>query len=191
MSRFVSDSFRRRRAAAFIASGMLGGASLFGFAPAAMAHDAVLSSNPDQGETVSELPDAIVLDFSGEPQEGFNTVSLTWEGDVVFSGEPYADGRQLTLDLPDDLDSEPGEYTVGYQITSSDGHATRGGYTFTLSQDEGPSTASTDHSADADKGEQGEEMSGVPSWLLPLGGIVVIGGALVLAIQRYRGLKDD
>ncbi|HIW96828.1 MAG TPA: copper resistance protein CopC [Candidatus Corynebacterium gallistercoris] len=170
---------------------MLGGASVIGFAPVASAHDAVLSSTPDEGETISELPSAIVLDFSGEPQEGFNTVSLSRDGEVVFSGEPTTDGHKLTLELPGDVNNDPGEYTVGYQITSSDGHATRGGYTFTLSGD-GTTPAPTSEGSSVDEqGEQGEPVTGVPSWLLPLGGIVVISGALVLAIQRYRGLKDD
>ena len=102
-------------------------ATLIAAAPA-FAHDSVIGSDPEDKSVVSEFPDAVTLEFSGEIQDGFNTVALSREvngqSEVVYSGEPEIDGRFVTLDLPADLDAQAGDYKVGYQIVSSDGHST-------------------------------------------------------------------
>lgn len=198
--RFLGNSLTnssRRHAAAILSAAAFAGASSIGFAAPALAHDAVLSSQPEQNETIKQLPHEIILNFSGEPQQGFNTISVSRDGNVLFRGEPRAKGQELILDVPDNVRSEPGEYTVGYQITSSDGHATRGGYQFTVDNPDssaaakGSDDSKADTTATSTEGEQGESNSSVPSWLLPVGGIVVIAGALVLAIKRYRDIKKD
>ena len=169
--------------------GALGSASLAG---PAFAHDSVVSSTPSKGETIAELPKDIVLEFSGEPKDGFNTVAVSHNGTVLFSGEPTIEGRELTLAVPEGTEAEAGDYLVGYQITSSDGHATRGSLEFTLEGEPAASGNNTDAQAggESTEGEQGDTQTAVPTWLLPLGGIVVIAGALVVAIMRYRDLKN-
>ncbi|WP_225723442.1 MULTISPECIES: copper resistance protein CopC [Corynebacterium] len=166
-------------------------AGLLGMGPA-FAHDSVVSSNPSANSHVTKLPDTLELTFSGEPQDGFNTIALSRNGQVLTQGEPTSDGRVLSLPLGNDVSEEPGTYTVGYQITSSDGHATRGSFEFTLdSKDSSGSDAASETEA-AKEGEiSGDTTRGVPTWLLPVGGIVVIGAALIMAIARWRGLKDD
>lgn len=108
-----------------------------------LAHDAVVGGNPVDGSTIHQSPKEIVLEFSGEPKEGFNTIAITDQnGAVVHRGEPRIDGRNLILDLPADLSLQPGDYTIGFQITSSDGHATRGKTSFSLVGDAAQSSAS-------------------------------------------------
>ena len=104
-----------------------------GLTPPAIAHDAVVGGSPANGEVVSEFPDTLTLDFSAAVQDGFNTFALsrTDTGEVVFTGEPTIDGRAVSVDLPADFAAEPGQYQIGYQIISSDGHATKGMTTFT------------------------------------------------------------
>lgn len=169
-----------------LAAGIALGASVLS-TPVANAHDAVVESNPAADSTIEELPEQITLTFSGIPQEGFNTIALSRDGEVLTSETPEEDDHDLTINLPDDVESKPGNYTVGYQITSSDGHATRGSYDFQIAGEQ----SSEQSGADTQQGEKEGETSGVPSWLLPLGGIVVIAAALVMAIMRFRGIKDD
>ena len=179
-----------------ITVGALGSTAL---AAPAFAHDSVISSTPERGSSISELPEDIVLEFSGEPKDGFNTMSVTRDGKVLFSGEPSIEGRELTLAVPEGTQADAGDYRIGYQITSSDGHATRGSVDFTLTGGDAASsdnpTNNPDYATDAGEndasaeGEQGDAQSAVPTWLLPLGGIVVVAGALVVAIMRYRELK--
>lgn len=181
---------------------MLAVASISGSVVAATpayAHDSILSSDPASGARIPALPKEITLEFSGEPQEGFNTLALSREGKVVLSGTPRAQGRRLTLDVPSTLQADPGTYTIGYQITSSDGHATRGSFDFTITgsaaDNQTPSadsvTSSSEPSPTASQGEQGDANTSVPTWLLPVAGIVVIAGALVMAIVWLRRLKDS
>lgn len=113
----------------------------------ASAHDVVLSSNPANGEVVSVFPSEIVFEFSGLVQDDFNTIAITEKvtGEVVFEGEPTIDGQMVSIEVPAGTAGGAGDYTIGYQITSSDGHPTRGGVEFTYA----PKGAEEATSADA------------------------------------------
>lgn len=155
----------------------------------AYAHDTILSSTPDANSTLEKLPKELVLEFSAEPQEGYNTIALSRDGQSLFSEQnPALDGHTFTVPIPDNVESEPGTYTVGYQITSSDGHATRGGFEFTIAG-ETSHTAAADASSTANEGESADSQNAVPNWLLPLGGIIVLVGALAIAIKRWRDMN--
>ncbi|WJY97708.1 copper resistance CopC family protein [Corynebacterium fournieri] len=123
----------------------------------ALAHDSVIGSNPEDGAVISQFPDTVLLEFSGEVQDGFSTVAISREADgsadVIYSGEPEIDGRNVTLDLPADLAPEAGDYKVGYQIVSSDGHATKGMTSFTFDP-AGESEAATAQEKSQEKSEQ-------------------------------------
>lgn len=164
----------------------------------AFAHDSVIGSNPKDGSVVSEFPRAIELEFSGEIQDGFNTVALSREVDgqseVLYSGEPTVQGRDVTLDLPDDLHTEPGEYKVGFQIVSSDGHSTKGMTTFEYASGDtsGEGAEGTSTSERASDGETKVREEGMSTWakvLLSLAGVLVVLGALVAALVKYRRVK--
>ena len=189
------SSFGRPLARFLAASGMVAAVSV-GLGAPASAHDVVVKSTPEANSTVDHLPEKIVLNLSGEPQEGFNTIALSHDGEVLFRGEPKADGRELTVDVPVDVQGKKdgGEYIVGYQITSSDGHSTRGSLKFNLASEDGSESngnGENQSAGDSEQGAQGEQSPSVPSWLLPLGGIVVVVGALAIAIARFRDVKDD
>lgn len=62
-------------------------------------------------------------------------------GGILFSGEPSIEGRLVSLALPVNVTGGPGDYTVGFQIISSDGHATRSATTFTVAGDAAATTA--------------------------------------------------
>lgn len=186
-----TSTVRAAAASLVMAGGLLGTTAL---APHALAHDAVVKSTPSNGEVIKEMPEELTLEFSGEPKDGFNTVAVSQNGKVLFKEEPKVEGNMLTVDVPDDVKAEPGDYSLGYQITSSDGHATRGSLEFSIEGSGESASESTDAPAateEASDSNSGESSSGVPSWLLPLAGIVVIAGALVLAIARFRNLKND
>lgn len=103
-------------------------------APVALAHDVVVEATPSDGATVTEFPHTLTLKFSGEPQDSFSTVAVSNADTqtVLYSGSPEVSGQLVTLNIPAEINPGPGTYTVGFQITSSDGHATRGKTQFTV-----------------------------------------------------------
>ncbi|AGF73844.1 copper resistance CopC family protein [Corynebacterium halotolerans] len=145
----------RRVLAAVVAAGVVA----FAAAPAVLAHDAVIGGNPADGAVVEEFPPSIELEFSGLPREGFSTLAITDQnsGEVLFSGEPTIDGQSVVLDLPADVGAGPGDYTVGFQIISSDGHATRNATTFTVAGDAAQPADTATTNAGADQTENTEE----------------------------------
>lgn len=173
-------------------------AALF-LAPAASAHDAVIGGSPANGDVVETFPSTLELTFSSQPKEGFNTFALSKVGeagtDVLYTGEPVVSGQDVALDLPGDLNPEPGEYQIGFQIVSSDGHATKGMTTFTYAPNGAvPAEAAAANTAAATTeattseepsiADQGESSN--LTLLLSIIGLVVIAGVAIAAMGKRR-----
>lgn len=163
-------------------------------APLAFAHDSVLSSNPADGAMLEEFPTRIELVFSGEPKPNFNTIAISDadKREVLYTTQPELENNIISLDLPNNLSPGPGNYIVGFQITSSDGHSTRGKTSFSVKDPNAPvsDTASvqTGASSSASNGQS------VPAWAIGLGvGLValIVGvGVAVAVVNRKADLKS-
>lgn len=108
--------------------------SVFSLAPAS-AHDQLISSNPADGAKIDQQPEWIELEFSGEIQQVGSEVKVEIGGTDVSAGELTAEGKKLTVALPDNL--KPGDYTVVWRVVSSDGHPISGEFGFNLADAEG------------------------------------------------------
>lgn len=149
----------------------------------AHAHDAVVGGSPADGEVLASAPTTVTLEFSGEPKQGFNTMAISnSKGDVLVTGEPTVDGRNVTLAIPKTTTLTPDEYTIGFQITSSDGHSTRGKTTFTIAGERVASSATsdapTDPTAEFMAGPWGKVAGGV--------GILLVLAMIVMILARNR-----
>lgn len=154
----------------------------------AAAHDVVLGSNPENGGVVQEFPQRVELEFSGEIQDGFNTVALSvnngGETEVLYSAEPELRGRDVILELPAGVDAGPGEYRVGFQIISSDGHSTKGMTKFTYAPD---GTQAPAESAGSEEGAaQAQEDGGFPALAVAVAAVAVLGAAAAAVLARRR-----
>nr|WP_156812963.1 copper resistance protein CopC [Corynebacterium caspium] len=163
------------------------------FSPRAEAHDSVINSDPAAEAVIAEFPRTITLEFSGEPRPNFNTVAISnaATGEVLFSGQPQLNGHIVSLDLPADLTGGPGEYLIGFQITSSDGHATRGKTTFTVAANPGSEassvaspTAAGDSTTASDANNPVENNK-----ILILSGFGFLLAAAVLAVRFWKPRK--
>ena len=159
----------------------------------AFAHDSVIGATPEDGSVVQEFPDTIELEFSGEIQDGFNTVAITrdrvGEPDLVYSGEPRIDGRDVILEIPADVEAEPGDYKVGFQIISSDGHATKGMTAFTYDPDGSAQSEASDDSEPANEAADAEESK---FWsYFALAAVVVVVSLLALLFARNRQKRES
>jgi copper resistance protein C len=129
---------RRRsttRTAALLGAGAaLGTAGALALALPASAHNYIVSSSPGDGETLTALP----AEFSATTND--TLLDVTGEGaQFAFqvrdaSGGYYGDGCVEIVDGTMSTAAaigEPGDYTVGYQFVSADGHTVTGEYGFT------------------------------------------------------------
>jgi methionine-rich copper-binding protein CopC len=124
----------RRRAALGLLAGLVlatvGTAA--GAASPALAHDYIVSSSPADNETVTEPIQAVSMTFNNELLNFEGAVAMVTVTDVDDghheSGCVTVDGTTVSTDV---ALGEAGEYTVTWQVTSSDGHPTKNSYTFT------------------------------------------------------------
>lgn len=162
----------------------------------AVAHDVVVDGAPHDGEELQTFPDSLTLEFSGVPREGFNTfaVSDAETGVVLFSGEPTIDDRMLSVELPDDLDPGAGDYQIGFQITSSDGHSTRGRTTFSVAGEPSADAAAGSSESEAVESDEGVEvgnlLSGPAGIVVAVAAILGVIAVMMLAIRRGKTSRE-
>jgi methionine-rich copper-binding protein CopC len=117
-----------RRAAVAIAA-MVGLAVLT--APPASAHSELVGSDPGAGTTLDYAPIGATLTFNQNISESFATVSVVGPGNEQWAdGETTVEGPEVTVQMRANAPS--GRYTVGYRVTSADGHPITGSYDFTV-----------------------------------------------------------
>lgn len=101
------------------------------FAPAAQAHAAYESSEPDNGSTVSSPPSQVIANFTEPLVEGSRLDVYDPCGDKVDNGDSIVAGDQITVLMSAD---KQGRYTVRFDVVSAvDSHPTNGDFSFTSS----------------------------------------------------------
>ncbi|WP_166969513.1 copper resistance CopC family protein [Brevibacterium atlanticum] len=180
--------------------------SVFAFAPAASAHDQLVSSNPEDGAELDQQPKWLEMTFSGNIQEVGSEVTVVVDGKDVSAGELTVKDKKLSVALPDDL--KPGDYKVTWRVVSQDGHPISGDYSFAIKDSEGAG-GSVEESTKAglgggvvdepgknneDRGEIGEStgsdsgMSTPMIVLLSVGGLAIIVIVVLLMRRKSKGL---
>lgn len=172
-------------------------------APVASAHDSVVGGTVTADQVLDAFPTEITLEFSAVPKDGFNTFAVTDtnSGEVLFDAEPTINGRELTIEVPSDVHPGAGHYQVGFQITSSDGHATRGSVPFSVAGATGASGASDSAGASGESsavsaeptaesrpvdpnGTDAAGMSPVLKWLIALVAVLAAGSVLIMLYAK-------
>ena len=99
-------------------------------APAAQAHNTLVSADPPADASLAVMPDHLTLTFA-EDVSPLGVALMVHRPDqtVVNVGVPTTSGPVVTQAIAGDLPA--GVYTVMYRVTSDDGHAIEGEYTFT------------------------------------------------------------
>lgn len=185
-------------------------------APPALAHDTLISTDPEDGATLDAAPETITLTYSANVLEVSPVVRIADEGgSAAVDLKPTVEGPHVTAPVPGDLSA--GKHTVQWRVVSSDGHPIEGSFTFTTKQgaekpgqpagDGASGSASDGASGGASDGGAAEttrkpaepssspsatakQSSGQGSSLMPwlLGGILVIalGGGAVALVLSRR-----
>lgn len=164
---------------------VLGVALLAFLAPvsAASAHDALIGSSPEDGQTVEDMPDVIELTFSNVPLAVGSQVTVE-----DADGTDWAVGEieivNNTVNQPISPEAPSGEYTVTWRVVSSDGHPIDGTFEFTANTGgEGDTSALPPTTADSqpapDDPEESEAAADASN-TFPTGPVVGIVAALIV-----------
>ncbi|MCB2176968.1 MAG: copper resistance protein CopC [Actinomycetales bacterium] len=192
---------RARRSVRAVPAAALALALLTVVAPAAQAHDQLISTDPPDGAVLDTAPASVGLTFSEDVLDISTTVVVAGpDGSVPTTAS--VDGTTVTAPLPADLPD--GAYTVTWRVVSSDGHPVQGSFGFTV-QAAGPGTSSTGGSGTTGTASAAPPTSGAASPSTsasatpqgtagtgPLGLVAGIAGAglvaalLVLLLRRRR-----
>lgn len=203
-----------------LAVGAIVVASALGFAAPAQAHNYIVSSTPEEGGVLTELPEQFslttngpLLDLSGDASGfAFRVVDAAGlyygDGCITVSGSSMYLGAAL---------GEPGDYLVQWQFVSEDGHTLSGEFGFTWAPtadavlSEGSSTvpvcgaATEEPTTTPESPSPGDTLEGTPDvaapgdatsidsdlpWILGAAGILVIAAVTIVVLVRRRAPGD-
>lgn len=109
----------------------LGAAAVLG---SGMLHNHLVKSSPSDGERLTVAPKEVRLWFNERPEISFTSITLM-QGDstkiVTVKAVATADSMSAAAPLTTPL--APGKYLVAWRTASSDGHAIRGIFGFSIS----------------------------------------------------------
>nr|NLD41778.1 copper resistance protein CopC [Actinomycetales bacterium] len=129
------------RALTLLAAGLLFLLAVLVPAPPARAHDFLVSSIPAEGETHTEFPPRIELEFSADIIPASPAILIQdATGAAVWEATPELTGRVASAAFPQLPD---GDYSLNWSLVSSDGHRVEGAIPFVLATGltESPATA--------------------------------------------------
>lgn len=158
-------------------------------APAASAHDQLISTNPASGSHLATAPKDLSLTFNTTPLTVGNQIVVRGPGDPAAPVVPKLSGR--TLSIPFTAHGN-GAYQVTWRVVSSDGHPISGSFGFTL---EGEKTSASTPGGEAPPASSSHSVSSgqrpvastTPATAEPTSGAKASGG-WALAILGAVGL---
>jgi len=197
---------RRGRLSATVAALALAAVAVLTTASPALAHDALIGTDPADGSTVAALPAQLTLTFSAEIADdpGASEMQVTdASGTSLADGAPSVSDNVLTQPL---TGQASGVVTVLWKVVSSDGHPTSGQFTFAVegaaepTPTESATTAPTETTGPAPTPTETftpgppmeSESTDAPVWpwiLAGLAAVAVLGAVVYLLVSRARREK--
>lgn len=125
------------------------------------AHTSLSSSNPAEGQVVTEDLEQIILTF-GTPIEVLSTMDLVKDGNVIPLEDIKVENKQLTGTIAKPL--ENGTYIIQWKIVGEDGHPIKGEINFVveMAQNEAEPTPDTPEKTEANKEDKNEPIQSEP-----------------------------
>lgn len=135
----------------------------FALAAPASAHDELVSTDPADGSSLPEAPDAVTLTFGEEVIELGTAVAIVDQAGVKLADGPLVvDGAVITRPIKEP--TVAGEVTVSYRVVSADGHPVTGRFSFTVETVQAPASPSPSESESESASEsESESESASPS----------------------------
>ncbi|WP_405146254.1 copper resistance protein CopC [Sphaerisporangium sp. NBC_01403] len=105
----------------------------------AQAHNVLTGSDPKDGARLASVPGRVTLTFDQPVRADFAQVALTGPDGAVSKAQVEVVDNEVTATLP--ATAATGDYVVGYQIVSNDGHPVSGKVGFTVAGGAAPAPA--------------------------------------------------
>lgn len=109
-------------------------------APAALAHDSLVSTNPVAGSTLEAAPQTLQLRFAEPALNLGNQIMITAPDGTTAARTPTVADTVVSAPL---TATKPGLYRVQWRVTSADGHPVSGTFQFTVGGSGNSSAATT------------------------------------------------
>ncbi|NLI17859.1 MAG: copper resistance protein CopC [Actinomycetales bacterium] len=160
---------------------------------AALAHDQLITSVPGDGETLTEFPTQISLEFNNELIDAAPALLIRdAASQTVYRATPEVSGRLATAPFPELPD---GDYRINWSVVSSDGHRIEGSMPFVMATGlTGGATpvatqeATTEASTQAPAGEGGlADLPAATRIAIGVGGVAAAAGVLAVVLRARRG----
>ncbi len=99
-----------------------------------MVHNHLVKSTPSNGEALKASPREVKLWFNEKPEVSFTSITiLTADSTRVATIKGTATADSMAVALPVSATLAPGKYLINWRTASTDGHAVRGSFGFTIS----------------------------------------------------------
>ncbi|NIJ14456.1 hypothetical protein FHU38_004857 [Saccharomonospora amisosensis] len=177
--------------------------ALLGIAGQAAAHNALVSSDPADGDRLDTAPAVVTLTFDQPVQDAdVNQLAVTGpDGEQWATGEVRVARNVVTAPLRPL--GPAGEYIIGFRILSADGHPVSEEIRFTLTTPGAAAPSAPDTSMTAEPTGQAKpeatatvrqrepaEDSGIPVWVWVVGAVVLLGAGLTLALRMGKSSDE-
>ena len=158
-----------------------------GWAAPALAHDALLGSEPADGALLTEAPSQIVLTFSAAQAGVGSEVAVVGPDGAVWSDGP-AQVSEAVVTQPLRPDMPEGVYTVTFRSVSGDGHPVSGAFTFSVDLPEAAvtETAVTETAEPATTAPDGAPVRPWLGWMSGATAVLLALTSVVVAVRRRR-----
>lgn len=166
----------RRHAAAMLLGILLAVLPLAGVGIAS-AHATRIATDPAEGAELTQSPQRVSATFNETLQSAFAAMTVVGpDGNLWSTGDPQVQGAVIGVGVRPL--GPAGTYTVNYRVTSADGHAVTGSWSFSLTA---AGTGTPGPSASAATDTPDDE---IPVWPFIVAAVVMVGAGALWAVRR-------
>jgi methionine-rich copper-binding protein CopC len=168
---------------------LLAAGGMIGLAGPAFAHNVLVGSDPKDGAQLAVGPSTVTLTFDLPIQQGdFDVITVTGPNNTRWdAGAAKVDSNVISA--PVRPLGPAGQYTIGYRILSADGHPVSNTVKFTLTK-AGTGTPATPAAAGTSQASP-DSSGGVPVWPWIVGGVLLLGLGVFVALRMGRVPEDS
>lgn len=157
-------------------------------ASGASAHTYLVSTDPNDGTTISTVPEQVRLKFTEEIQLDFVDVTVSVADGPAYGALTEVEDGWLVVTVPpgaaaEQPESQAAEWKIEYRVTASDGHPINEVYSFMVSPSSRASEVETPTQSTAESGwNSARDPLQIPGWMLAGLGVMT---AVIVSVADF------